>query len=247
MVSSVQFEVTSIPAITDVGAVIRLAGEAIPTKAEALASKGYVRLSIEANSTRKFSISQHYGSNFEDGGFTLADVLTPNTKYKLYLYMPTAIDLGQTIIKGGAIKGDTVEISFTTTSLPPAGDPIWSEKLAAKEYVGSLNEYHFMENQTGVFVAYFWFSSIPAAIDIATKEGNTNRGVGGHVGRIVTPSAEFYYDGGIITGYDSTVSQYTYSIASDKVASSILRGHVKIALTSAEASFTEYNTVVNRY
>ncbi|WGK68298.1 hypothetical protein P0082_07360 [Candidatus Haliotispira prima] len=247
MASSVQFEVTGVSAVTDMGAVIRLAAEAAPTQTEARASKGYVSLSIEAGSTRKFSISQHYSSNFEDDGFTLADVLTPDTKYKLYLYMPSAIDLGQTEIKGGTIKGDTVEISFTTASLPAAGDAVWSEKLAAKEYVASLNEYHFMENQTGVFVAYFWLSFIPPVIDIATKDNNINRGLGSIVGNIVTPGTDYYYNGGVITGYDSTVSQYTYSIGADKVTSPTIRNHIKVTITPQSGSFIRYNTVVNRY
>ncbi|WGK68284.1 hypothetical protein P0082_07285 [Candidatus Haliotispira prima] len=247
MASSVQFEVTGVPALTDVGAVIRLAAEAAPTQTEAQASKGYVSLSIEANSTRKFSISQHYGSNFEDGGFTLDDVLTPNTKYKLYLYMPSTIDLGQTGIKGGAIKGNTVEISFTTASLPAEGDAVWSEKRTAKEYVASLNEYHFMENQTGVFVAYFWSSSRPVLIDTVTKDDNNkNYGLGSHASRIVTPISDFYYNGGVITGYDSKVSQYTYSIGADRVVSPILRNSVGISVTTHSSSI-KYDTVVNGY
>ncbi|WGK69284.1 hypothetical protein P0082_00055 [Candidatus Haliotispira prima] len=255
--SSVQLEVTGIPAITDVGAVIRPAAEAAPTKAEALASKGYVSLSIEANNTRKFSISQHYGSDFTDGGFTLADVLTPNTKYKLYLYMPTAIDLGQTVIKGGVIKGDTVEISFTTASLPPAGDAVWNEKFAVREYAASLNEYHFMENQTGVFVAYFWSPSIPPFMESSTRSDNkTGISMGGHAGSTATPDPRFYYNGGIIEGYVSAVSQYTYIISADKytytmgadeVASPTLRNVLEVSATLNDGSSIDYKTVITRY
>ncbi|WGK69273.1 hypothetical protein P0082_00045 [Candidatus Haliotispira prima] len=247
MASSVQLEVTGIPVITDVGAVIRPTAEAIPTKVEALASKGYVSLSIEANSTRKFSISQHYASDFTDGGFTLDDVLTPNTKYKLYLYMPTAIDLGQTVIKGGAIKGDTVEISFTTASLPAEGDAVWSEKWTAKEYVTSLNEWHFMENQTGVFVSYFWLPFIPSVIDISFEINNIIYGVGNRVMVTVTPHPDFYCNIGVIAGYPSTGSQYIYMIGADKLASPILRNAIKMSVTDDNGSFISSKTVVNRY
>ncbi|WGK68257.1 hypothetical protein P0082_07140 [Candidatus Haliotispira prima] len=252
MASSVQFEVSSVPAVTDVGTVIRLAAEAAPTKTEALASKGHVKLSIEADSTRKFSISQHYGSDFADGGFTLADVLTPNTKYKLYLYMPSAIDLGQTEIKGGAIKGDTVEISFTTASLPvagdAAGDAVWSEKWTAKEYVASLNEYHFMENQTGVFVSYFWSPSRLPVIDFSTVDNNNvPSGVGSYVGGTIAPASNFYYNGGIISGYASTVSQYTYAIGADKVASPILRNQLEVVLNPQSGLSVFYKTAITRY
>ncbi|WGK68296.1 hypothetical protein P0082_07350 [Candidatus Haliotispira prima] len=225
--SSVQFEVTGVPAVTDMGAVIRLAAEAAPTKTEAQASKGYVSLSIEANSTRKFSISQHYGSDFTDGGFTLDDVLTPNTKYKLYLYMPSAIDLAQTAIKGGEIKENKIEISFTTVSLPAAGDAVWSEKFAAKEYVASLNECHFMETQTGVIVVYFQSPYIPFLQEFVM---NNVDGIARPVGRydpILTPAARptanFYFNMGLIAGYPSTaVSQTFYMIAADN-GTSILR------------------------
>ncbi|WGK68295.1 hypothetical protein P0082_07345 [Candidatus Haliotispira prima] len=244
--SSVQFEVTGVPAVTDMGAVIRQAAEAAPTQTEARASKGYVSLSIEAGSTRKFSISQHYGSNFEDGGFTLDDVLTPNTKYKLYLYMPSAIDLAQTAIKGGAIKGDTVEISFTTASLPAAGDAVWSEKLAAEEYTASLNEYHFMENQTGVFVAYFWSSSIPVLIESSTANLDNRNGLGTYTGGMPRLNPNFYYNGGVISGYISAENQYSYILSADKLASSILRDDIKMHVTLTRGS-TNYTTLVNRY
>ncbi|WGK69261.1 hypothetical protein P0082_12425 [Candidatus Haliotispira prima] len=247
MASSAQLEVTGIPAITDVGAVIRPAAEAAPTKAEALASNGYVSLSIDAGSTRKFSLSQHYGSNFTDGGFTLADVLAPNTKYKLYLYMPSAIDLGQTVVKGGVIKEDTVEISFTTASLPAEGDPVWSEKFATKEYVTSLNEWHFMESRTGVFVSYFRLPFISSLIDISFEANNRVYGVGSFVMGTAVPNPNFYYNVGIIGGYASTGSQYIYMIGADKLASPILRNAIKMSVTDDNGSFISSKTVVNRY
>ncbi|WGK68297.1 hypothetical protein P0082_07355 [Candidatus Haliotispira prima] len=247
MASSVQFEVTGVPAVTDMGAVIRLAAEAAPTQTEARASKGYVSLSIEAGSTRKFSISQHYGSDFTDGGFTLSDVLTPNTKYKLYLYMPSAIDMGQTEIKGGTIKGDTVEISFTTASLPAAGNAVWSEKLAAKEYVAGLNEYHFMENQTGVFVSYFWSSSIPILIEASTIDLINRIGLGNYVSGTSTPDSRFYYNSGVIPGYISTENQYSYIISADKIASPTLKNDVKVVVTLLLKPSVQYKTIITRY
>ncbi|WGK69723.1 hypothetical protein P0082_02345 [Candidatus Haliotispira prima] len=250
MASSVQFEVTSVPAVTDVGAVIRLAGESAPTQAEAQASKGYVSLSIEAGSTRKFSISQHYGSNFPDG-FTLADVLTPNVQYKLYLYMPSAIDLGQTKIQGGVIQEDRVEISFTTASLPTVGDTVWSEKFAAKEYVASLNEYHFMENQTGVIVLYFEEPYIPFLRQITSDLDGTVRQVGRYypsLNPVSTPGADAYFNSGLVEGYPSgATSQTFYLIAADKEATPILQGLLKSSVTPPSGPSYYTITPIFRY
>ncbi|WGK68261.1 hypothetical protein P0082_07160 [Candidatus Haliotispira prima] len=248
--SSIQFEVTSVPAVTDVGTVIRLATEAVPTKAEAQASKGYVSLSIEADSTRKFSISQHYGSNFEDGGFTLADVLTPNTKYKLYLYMSSAIDLGQTKIKGGLIEGNTVEISFTTASLPVAGDAVWSEKWTAKEYVASLNEYHFMENQTGVTIAYFQSPYIPFGHNFSIQPSGQIIAVGNYSGNSMTvrPVPNFYFNIEIVAGYPATATSQTfYVMTADKVATPILREMLIGSSTPSSSPSIKILTPISRY
>ncbi|WGK68300.1 hypothetical protein P0082_07370 [Candidatus Haliotispira prima] len=250
MASSVQFEVTGVPAVTDMGAVIRLAAEAAPTQTEARASKGYVSLSIEAGSTRKFSISQHYGSNFTDDGFTLTDVLTPNTKYKLYLYMPSVIDLVQTEIKGGTIKGDTVEISFTTSSLPPARDPLWSEKFAAKEYVASLNEYHFMENQTGVIVLYVQSPYIPFQHEFAVNNVNgTIETIGRYTGSLMTATAvhNFYFNYGLVGGYPSTATSHTfYMIAADN-GTAVLRNLLKTSSIPPRGLSTDILIPISRY
>ncbi|WGK69795.1 hypothetical protein P0082_02725 [Candidatus Haliotispira prima] len=249
--SSVQFEVTGVPAIADAGVVIRLATEAAPTKAEAQASKGYVSLSIEADSTRKFSISQHYGSDFADDGFTLDDVLAPNTQYKLYLYMPSAIDLAQTEIKGGVIQGNTVEISFTTASLPAARDAVWSEKWTAKEYVASLNEYHFMESQTGVIVAYFQSPYIPFGQNssIHNVDGSSLAAVGRYSGSSMTatPLPNFYFNMGLIAGYPSTATSQTfYMIAADN-GTSILRNLLRNSIIPDRGSDHLTDTSISRY
>ncbi|WGK68260.1 hypothetical protein P0082_07155 [Candidatus Haliotispira prima] len=248
--SSVQLEVTSVPAVTDVGTVIRLATEATPTQTEARASKGHVSLSIEADSTRKFSISQHYGSNFEDGGFTLADVLAPNTKYKLYLYMPSAIDLGQTEIKGGVIEGNIVEISFTTVSLPAAGDAVWSEKWTAKEYVASLNEWHFMETQTGVIVLYSQSPYIPFVQEFGTTDmdGNIQQ-----VGRyrdssmIATPLNNFYFNSGSVAGYPSTATSYTFYVIAADNGTSVFRDLLTNTASPSRGLTYDVSNPISRY
>ncbi|WGK69377.1 hypothetical protein P0082_00540 [Candidatus Haliotispira prima] len=250
--SSVELEVSSIPAVTDVGAVIRLAEGAVPTKAEARASKGYVSLGIEADSTRKFSISQHYGSNFEDG-FTLADVLSPNTSYKLYLFMPSVIDLGQIKIKGGKIEGDRVEISFTTASLPADGDVLWGEKFAAKEHVTSLGQYHFMESQTGVIVLYFQSPYRPFSHDLTIEvEGESSssfQAVGRYSGSgmTVAPLTNFYFNTGLVAGYPSTTTSQTfYMIAADN-GTSILRGLLKSSTTPPAGTSYNVTNPISRY
>ncbi|WGK68040.1 hypothetical protein P0082_06035 [Candidatus Haliotispira prima] len=244
MASSVQLEVTGIPAITDAGSIIRLAAEAVPTKAEAQASPGYVSLSIEAGSTRKFSISQHYTTNLGDG-LTLADVLTPNTKYKLYLFMPAAIDLGQTTIAGGEIAEDRVEISFTTASLPPAGDAVWNEEWTARKYVASLNEYHFMQAQTGITVSYFQtpFTLILHEASVEVSDSSTFDTVGTYTpSGGAAPAALFNYNYGTITGY---TSDYNYFIDADKL--SIIEVRLQSAHTSFFGNTSTFFAPISRY
>ncbi|WGK69262.1 hypothetical protein P0082_12430 [Candidatus Haliotispira prima] len=243
MVSSVQLEMSSTLAIAKIGAVIRLATEAAPTKAQAEANAGYVSLEITAGGTRKFSISQHYGSNFTDGGFTLADVLAPNTKYKLYLYMPSAIDLAQTSIKGGEIKEDRVEIPFTTASLPPAGDAVWNEKWTAKEYVASLNEYHFMESQTGVVVAYFQVPFSILLYEVSSQlPDDTFDAIGSYSSGTLAPSLKFYFNYGVITGY---TTGYNYVILAEKQDK--LKGAFRSAISDQFGEFQSIVKPISRY
>ncbi|WGK69966.1 hypothetical protein P0082_03665 [Candidatus Haliotispira prima] len=152
MVSSVQLEMSSTLAIANIGAVIRLAAEEAPTKTEAEASAGYVSLEITAGSPRKFSISQHYGSDFTDG-LTLDDVLAANTQYKLYLFFETSATAINPI-EGATLANGVAALSFTTATLPSAGDAAWARSLAGEQFVGSLPEWSYSENQKGVFVAY---------------------------------------------------------------------------------------------
>ncbi|WGK69505.1 hypothetical protein P0082_01195 [Candidatus Haliotispira prima] len=157
VVSSVQLEMSSSFAITAIGAVIRLAAEAAPTKAEAQANAGYVSLAIAADSPRKFSISQHYTTNFTDG-LTLVDLLASNTDYKLYLFFePNAIS-SETTIEGATLANDTAILPFTTATLPAAGDAVWNSAQTNNQFVGSLPEWGYSENQKGIFVVYTKFN-----------------------------------------------------------------------------------------
>ncbi|WGK68213.1 hypothetical protein P0082_06920 [Candidatus Haliotispira prima] len=153
VVSSVQLEMSSNFAITTVGAVIRLATEAAPTKAEAEANAGYVSLEITAGSPHKFSISQHYSSDFTDG-LTLADVLTSNTQYKLYLFFGANAIPSETTVEGATLNNDVIALPFTTATLPAPGDAVWNSAWTNEQFVGSLPEWGYSENQKGVFVAY---------------------------------------------------------------------------------------------
>ncbi|WGK69996.1 hypothetical protein P0082_03815 [Candidatus Haliotispira prima] len=164
MASSVQLEMSSSLALTDVGAIIRLATEAAPAKVQAEANAGYVSLDIPANSPRKFSISQHYASDFTDG-LTLADVLNPNTAYKLYLYFPATTE-----IKGVSLTGDVGVISITTENLPVATDTVWSTSFAEKQYVASLSEWYFGTEQKGVFIAYSKMTQNFNTIGLSTRK-----------------------------------------------------------------------------
>ncbi|WGK69488.1 hypothetical protein P0082_01110 [Candidatus Haliotispira prima] len=153
VVSSLQLEISSSFAITNIGAVIRLASEAAPTKAEAEANAGYVSLEMTAGGTRKFSISQHYGSDFTDG-LTLADVLTANTDYKLYLFFEANAISSETTVDGVTLNNEVAALLFTTTALPAPGDAAWNSAWTNEQFVGSLAEWGYSENQKGVFVAY---------------------------------------------------------------------------------------------
>ncbi|WGK69490.1 hypothetical protein P0082_01120 [Candidatus Haliotispira prima] len=171
VVSSVQLEMSSTLALANIGAVIRLASEVAPTKAEAEASAGYVSLEITAGSPRKFSISQHYGSNFTDG-LTLADVLTANTQYKLYLFFdPNAMNpIAE--VEGATLANGVAALSFTTATLAPAGDAVWARSLAGEQFVGSLPEWNYSENQKGVFVAYAQLLNGFNACALITRNGD---------------------------------------------------------------------------
>ncbi|WGK68231.1 hypothetical protein P0082_07010 [Candidatus Haliotispira prima] len=242
--SSLQLEMSSNFAITKIGAVIRLAAEAAPTKAETEASAGYVSLDITAGGTRKFSISQHYESDFTDG-LTPADVLIPNTAYKLYLFTPSAIDLEQTTITGGAIKGDTVKISFTTASLPAAGDAVWSEKWTDRQYVASLNEYHFMQEQTGLQVSYFKLPITLLFLEVSrqpNKDSPTFTTMGTYNNGSVTPGGSFYFDYGSIPGY---TSDYAYFIVADKLSG--IRNKAQATFTDNLGNNTVFQVSVTRH
>ncbi|WGK69508.1 hypothetical protein P0082_01210 [Candidatus Haliotispira prima] len=171
--SSVQLEMSSSLGITAIGAVVRLAAEAAPTKAEAEANAGYVSLAIAADSPHKFSISQHYGTNFTDG-LTLADVLAPNTQYQLYLFFEPNTISSETTVEGAMLANDTVILPFTTATLPAAGDAVWNSTWTNNQFVGSLPEWAYSENQKGVFVVYIkvnlTFTSI--ALNLTDSTGN---------------------------------------------------------------------------
>ncbi|WGK68823.1 hypothetical protein P0082_10090 [Candidatus Haliotispira prima] len=174
VVSSVQLKMSSSFAIANIGAVIRLATEAAPTKTEAETSAGYVSLAIAAGSPRKFSISQHYGSDFTDG-LTLVDVLTANTQYKLYLFFEANAIPSETTVEGATLNNDVIALPFTTATLPPAGDAIWNNAWTSEQLVGSLAEWGYSENQKGVFVAYTKvnFSSITSLTVSSHTADNT--------------------------------------------------------------------------
>ncbi|WGK68747.1 hypothetical protein P0082_09690 [Candidatus Haliotispira prima] len=166
MVSSVQLEMSSTLALANIGAVVRLATEAAPTKAEAEANAGYVSLNITTNSTRKFSISQHYGSNFGDGGLTLADVLAPETQYKLYLFFEA-----NTVnpIEGTTLTDDVPTLSFTTVALPLPGDTVWDDAWTNGQFVGGPADWAYSENQKGVFVAYTKVNTSLASFTLTSR------------------------------------------------------------------------------
>ncbi|WGK69380.1 hypothetical protein P0082_00555 [Candidatus Haliotispira prima] len=212
MVSSVQLEMSSIVTIAKIGAVIRLAGEAAPSKAEAEANAGYVSLSIDADSTRKFSISQHYGSDFADG-LTLADVLTANTQYKLYLFFETnAISL----IEGATLTNGVAVLLFTTATLPPAGDGVWGRARTDEKFVAGLPEWHFDSDQRGVFVAYAQFTDDFTSVALTTRTADDTEKKQAGTARVgaILPNAGFLFNFSKLGG--SHPGNYYYVISADE-------------------------------
>ncbi|WGK70135.1 hypothetical protein P0082_04545 [Candidatus Haliotispira prima] len=215
MVSSVQLEVSSSLALANIGAVIRLATEAAPTKAEAEANAGYVSLGIAAGSTRKFSISQHYGSDFEGGGLTPADVLAPETQYKLYLFFgPGTVNP----IEGVSLTNDVATLSFTTAALPPAGDAVWARSLTGEQLVGTLPEWGYSKNQKGVFVAYTRLLNGFIGFTLTTrKEANSiSQTLGTVIIGSVVPDPKFLFGFSKLSGSYPDTDNYYYIIATEK-------------------------------
>ncbi|WGK70227.1 hypothetical protein P0082_05035 [Candidatus Haliotispira prima] len=218
MASSLQLEMTSNVELANIGAVVRLAAEAAPTGAEALVSKGHVSVSIPAGVTRKISISQHYSTNFTDG-LTLADVLAPNTAYKLYLYFPAGRITTTAELTGLSITDDRAVVPFTTAALPAEGDTKWLSSNGS-ECVASLDAYYFMQEQTGVAVCYFYVNFSPSVTELSTKINDRVFGnIGTYAGNLAAPSANFHYTYGFISGYTSNATNhYDYLVGADKVA-----------------------------
>ncbi|WGK70228.1 hypothetical protein P0082_05040 [Candidatus Haliotispira prima] len=218
MASYLQLEVTSNVEIANIGAVVRLAAEAAPTEAEALASRGHVSVNIPAGVTRKISISQHYSTNFADG-LTLADVLAPNTAYKLYLYFPAGRITTTAELTGLSITDDMAVVPFTTAALPAEGDAKWLSGNA--KCVASPDTYYFMQEQTGVAVCYFYTNFSPSVSELSTQTNNEGQyqNIGTYTPGNVEISANFHYTYGLISGYTSnSTNHYDYWVGADKNA-----------------------------
>ncbi|WGK69529.1 hypothetical protein P0082_01325 [Candidatus Haliotispira prima] len=220
VVSSLQLEMSSSFAITTIGAVIRLASEAAPTKAQAEANAGYVSLNITAGGTRKFSISQHYGSDFTDD-LTLADVLTANTDYKLYLFFEANAISSETTVEGATINNDIAALPFTTAALPASGDVAWNSAWTNEQFVGSLAEWGYSENQKGIFVVYTKVNITFSSFDLVSRKENNsliesivqNLGVLS-IGAVVAVSG-FLFNISKLGGSYPDSDQYYYVISAD--------------------------------
>ncbi|WGK69501.1 hypothetical protein P0082_01175 [Candidatus Haliotispira prima] len=216
VVSSVQLEMSSSFAITAIGAVIRLAAEAAPTKAEAEANAGYVSLAIRANSPRKFSISQHYTTNFTDG-LTLADVLAPNNQYKLYLFFEANAISSETTIEGATFANNTAVLPFTTATLPAAGDAVWNSAWTNNQFVGSLPEWGYSENQKGIFTAYTKINISFSTVTFTNqKEDSTRLQLLGSISiGLAGPGSGLLFDMSKLGGSYPDGDNYYYVISAD--------------------------------
>ncbi|WGK68813.1 hypothetical protein P0082_10040 [Candidatus Haliotispira prima] len=237
VVSSMQLEMSSSFAISTIGAVIRLATEAAPTKTEAEASPGYVSLAIAAGSPRKFSISQHYGSNFADG-LTLADVLTADSQYKLYLFFETGTIPSETIVEGATLNNDVIALPFTTATLPPAGDSVWNNAWTNNQFVGSLLEWGYSENQKGVFVTYIKsnIDFTTAALSSRTTDNVWLQGLGSFTLGSIVPKSGFLFNILKIGGSYPDTDNYYYIVSADDTR--------KIVGTAFQLEITDGLTIV---
>ncbi|WGK70230.1 hypothetical protein P0082_05050 [Candidatus Haliotispira prima] len=243
--SSLQLEVTSNIELANIGAVVRLAAEAAPTKTEALAGKGHVSVSIPAGVTRKISISQHYSTNFNDG-LTLADVLTPNTAYKLYLYFPAGRITTTAEITGLNVTDDRAVVPFTTAALPAEGDAKWLSGNA--KCVASPDTYYFMQEQTGVAVCYFYVNFSPSVSELSTQTNNKGQygNIGTFVPNVATPGSNFHYTYGLISGYTSnSTNHYDYWVGADKVG--VIQNALRVSFLDSMGIQTVVFTPVTRH
>ncbi|WGK69014.1 hypothetical protein P0082_11095 [Candidatus Haliotispira prima] len=246
MASSLQLEISSNVELTNIGAVVHLAAEAAPTEAEALTSKGHVSISIPADGTRKISISRHYTTDF-DNGLTLADVLAPNTAYKLYLYFPTGRITTTAEITGLNITNDRAEVPFTTAALPAEGDAKWLSNTGS-ECIASLDALYFMQKQTGVVVCYFYVNHDPLAAEFSfeTEEGGPFDNIGTYNGSMVTAAVAFHFAYETISGYISnSTNSYFYFIGADKTDT--LRNRIRSTIINLEGRPTAFDLPVTRH
>ncbi|WGK68498.1 hypothetical protein P0082_08400 [Candidatus Haliotispira prima] len=244
VVSSVQLEMSSSFAITNIGAVIRLATEAAPTKTEAEANVGYLRLAIAAGSPRKFSISQHYGSDFTNG-LTLADVLASNTDYKLYLFFEAGAIPSGTVVEGATLANDGTALSFTTAALPTAGDAIWDSSWTNKQFVGSLPEWGYSENQKGVFVAYTKINIFFEVVGFHSfKADNTSllQSIGSFSIGFPIADPGFLFNLSKLGGSYPDADDYYYVIASDDTEKILGKSSLELEITGTPPPSTEGGT-----
>ncbi|WGK68763.1 hypothetical protein P0082_09775 [Candidatus Haliotispira prima] len=216
MVSSVQLEMSSSLALANIGAVIRLAAEAAPTKTEAEANAGYVSLAITAGSPTKFSISQHYGSDFANG-LTLVDVLAPNTQYKLYLFFePNAVS-SESTVEGATLANNMVVLPFTTTVLPPAGEAVWDNAWTNKQFVGSLTEWGYSQNQKGIFVAYTKVNTFIVTLTVTNRKADNTvlQSFGSLALGLASPGTGFLFELSELGGSYPDPDEYYYVIGAD--------------------------------
>ncbi|WGK69143.1 hypothetical protein P0082_11770 [Candidatus Haliotispira prima] len=203
--------------LANIGAVVRLAAEAAPTKAEAQASAGHVSIRIPAAATRKISISQHYTTNFDDG-LTPDDVLTPNTAYKLYLFFEANAIPSETTVEGATLNNDVVTLSFSTATLPPAGDAVWDEAWTGEQFVGNLAEWGYSENQKGVFVAYTKINFSPTIIAFTCRAASDTllKPIGTFSVGSAIPDPQFLFNLSKLGGSYPDADNYYYIISADK-------------------------------
>ncbi|WGK68394.1 hypothetical protein P0082_11840 [Candidatus Haliotispira prima] len=247
MASSLELEISSNVELVNIGAVIRLATEAAPTKAEAQASAGHVGLAIPANSPRKFSISQHYGSDFTNG-LTLADVLAPNTAYKLYLYFPAGRITTTAEITGLNVIDDMAVVPFSTAVLPAEGDAKWLSSNGSAS-VASLDSFYFMEEQTGIAVCYFYTNFVPFIVEWSVKPSDDLpliHNLATYTSGAVGLGGKFNFAYGSISGYTSdSLNNYVYWIGGDKTES--LTNQIQITITDNRGKNTAHTVPVTRY
>ncbi|WGK69274.1 hypothetical protein P0082_00005, partial [Candidatus Haliotispira prima] len=100
----------------------------------------------------------------------------------------------------------------------PAGDAVWARSLAGQQFVGSLPEWSYSENQKGVFVAYAQLvnSFNTVKLTIRNADDNLKDTVGAYTVGAVQPDPRFLFDFAKLGNSYPDADNYYYVMGTEK-------------------------------